>query len=97
MVWCVLRNRKFFGLKFRRQYPIDRYIVDFYNHDYKLVVEIDGDSHNGKKKYDKNRNDYLVASGYTVIRFTNEQVEENVEYIIRSLHDWISTMGYCPK
>jgi very-short-patch-repair endonuclease len=97
MVWNVLRNKNFFGLKFRRQYPVDRYIVDFYNHYYKLIIEIDGDSHNNKRKYDKNRNDYLVVSGYRVIRFTNEQVEENIEYIIRSLHDWISTMGCCPK
>ncbi len=96
MVWNVLRNNQVCGLKFRRQFPIDRYIVDFYNHDYRLIVEIDGESHNDKQKYDKNRNDYLVASGYTVIRFANEQVEENVEFIIRSLHDWISYYGLLP-
>jgi very-short-patch-repair endonuclease len=55
MLWDVIRGKKLNELKFRRQFPIGRYIVDFYNHSHKHVIEIDGKIHENKTKYDKNR------------------------------------------
>ncbi len=88
-LWSVLSCKKIFGLKFRQQHPIDRYIADFYNHDYRLVIEVDGAIHSKQKEYDKNRDDYIKASGYAVLRFTNEQVENELEMVEATIREWL--------
>ena len=84
--WQQVRNRKFYGLKIKRQIPIkykilpgiDKYfIVDFYCNQYKLIIEIDGDSHLNKMEYDGNRSDLLMTMGFKVIRISNEDVLRN--------------------
>ena len=82
-LWRVLRNRQF-AYKFRRQHPIDRFIIDFYCAEAKLLIEVDGPSHlePGQQEYDKVRTDYLEELGYKVIRFTNDEVKFNIEGVI---------------
>ncbi len=87
LLWKRLSGKKVGELKFRRQFPIGRYIVDFYNHLNKLVIEIDGKIHEQRKEYDKNRENYLKACGYKIIRFTNDEVESNIEYVIKTIID----------
>ena len=72
-VWYVLRDRKTLGLKFRRQVPIEDFIVDFYCDELKLVVELDGDVHNwpARMARDKRRDERLVKLGYKVLRISN--------------------------
>jgi len=70
-LWAHLRSRQIDGLKFRRQHPIDRFIIDFYCAEAKLCIEIDGDSHAEQAEYDQARTEYLNERGYTVMRFTN--------------------------
>jgi very-short-patch-repair endonuclease len=73
-LWNLLRNRRLDGLKFRRQHPIGRFIVDFYCHEARLIVELDGRSHDAQLDYDALRTGWLQEQGYRVVRFTNEQV-----------------------
>jgi very-short-patch-repair endonuclease len=81
-LWKHLCNRKL-KYKFRRQHPIDRFIVDFYCAEAKLLIEIDGGSHLQKEQmeYDQARTEYLEYLGYKVIRFTNDDVRYNINAI----------------
>lgn len=85
MLWDVLRGKKLNELKFRRQFPIGRYIVDFYNHPYKLVIEIDGKNHENKKEYDKNMDRYLKSCGFNVIRFSSKEIESDLPGVIKTI------------
>jgi very-short-patch-repair endonuclease len=81
-LWSAISNKKLKGLKFRRQFPIGRYIVDFYNHANRLVIEIDGSIHDSTKEYDYNRDAYLDANGYKVLHFTNFEIESYIETVV---------------
>jgi type I restriction enzyme, R subunit len=87
LVWELLRNRKFYGLKFRRQHQIGYYIVDFYCDTHKLIIELDGVIHskNENQLYDKERDDVLKSLGYRVVRFSNKSVLENLENFLKTL------------
>src|SRR5262245_3529483 len=79
-LWFELRNKKL-GIKFKRQHSIGGYITDFYCPNYKLIIELDGEIHNSKeaKKYDEIRDNYFKELGIRVLRFSNEEVEQNIE------------------
>jgi very-short-patch-repair endonuclease len=91
-LWRALRNRRLAHWKFRRQHPIDRYIVDFVTLDGKLIVEVDGATHGlaAELARDAQRTRILESLGYAVVRVTNLDVYENMdgvlEMIDRSLH-----------
>ena len=74
----VLTGRGFEGLKFTRQKPIGPFIVDFYCAELMLSVEVDGDSHQKKLRYDEERTNKLEDYGVTVIRYSNEDVLHNI-------------------
>lgn len=75
-LWTLLRNRKLKGKKFRRQHAIAGYIADFYCHESKLVIELDGNFHTAReaKEYDNMRTTKLKEMGITVLRFWNEEL-----------------------
>ena len=79
------------GLNFRRQRPIGRFIVDFYCADLKLVIEVDGESHNSAEAaaYDEARTIFLQALGLTVLRFTNHEVMQHLDRVQQVLSNWI--------
>jgi very-short-patch-repair endonuclease len=83
MLWRTLRNRHT-ASKFRRQHPIDRFIIDFYCAEAKLLIEIDGESHLllGQKEYDEARTKYLEDLGYKLIRFTNTDIRYNIHAVV---------------
>ena len=87
MLWGLLRNRKLKGKKFRRQHPIANYVADFYCHESKLVIELDGNLHKGAevKKYDKQRTAELNDLGLTVLRFWNEEVIKHPEEVLQKI------------
>jgi leucyl-tRNA synthetase len=94
ILWEVLRNRQFMDLKFRRQQPFQKYIADFYCHELKLIIELDGGIHDNQKEYDEMRTRELSGTGIEVIRFKNEEVYENIQEIlskIKSVSDKIKT------
>ena len=74
LLWERLRGSRFEGAKIRRQVPFDRFVVDFYRHAAKLVVEIDGKQHEWYADYDAGRTDVLERLGVHVLRFTNDEV-----------------------
>ena len=76
ILWSVLRGRRLAGLKFRRQELIGPYIVDFCCREHKLVVELDGMSHEDKAEYDRRRQEWLEQEGYRVIRVINADVND---------------------
>ena len=75
-LWRLIANRQLGGFKFRRQYPIDRYFVDFACREASLIVEIDGGQHAVNADYDAERTEALARAGWRVIRFWNNQVIE---------------------
>ncbi len=81
IVWSVLKGRQLEGCKFRRQYSIDIFVVDFYAPELKLAIEIDGNSHfhDGAQAYDAQREAFLSSKGTYFLRFTNQQVYNNLE------------------
>jgi very-short-patch-repair endonuclease len=81
LLWNVLRGRRLCRLKFRRQYPIPPFIVDFACIEKKLVIEIDGGYHDYVYANDLSRQARIEAEGWTVIRFSNEDVLEDVEAV----------------
>ena len=89
LLWKELRNKKLNGLKFRRQHPIDKFIVDFYCHERKLVIELDGNIHDKKvnKEYDDARTALLAGLNIFVLRFRNEQVIDNLKEVIQKISD----------
>ncbi len=87
LIWEQLRNRRFEGLKFRRQHPIERYIVDFVCLECKLIIELDGGQHSEKIKYDDYRTSCLQGKGYRVIRFWNHDVMNNLEVVLREIYE----------
>ena len=86
--WSQLKDRRTLGLKFRRQVPIDGYIVDFYCHEIRVIVEIDGGVHNrpGQAEWDAKRNERLVDLGYTVLHVTNEDVLNQPDFLFNMIH-----------
>jgi cyclase len=78
-----LRNRNL-GVKFRRQHPVDQFVLDFYCHENRLAVELDGEIHRfyDNPEYDKYRTDALSALGISVIRFTNSDVLNDVQQVL---------------
>lgn len=88
-LWQAVRNRKLGGAKFRRQHPISWFIVDFYCHEHKLVVEVDGDIHllPDLKERDEYRQEQLEALGLQVVRFTNEEVLGELTMVLHKIED----------
>jgi very-short-patch-repair endonuclease len=80
-LWFLLRNRQMAGVKFRRQFPIEKYILDFYSPEYELCIEADGGQHyedNGLQR-DNERSAILESLGVKVLRFNNREVLTNIE------------------
>jgi len=89
-LWQRIRKQNL-GVKFRRQHPINRYIADFYCHEARLIVEIDGGYHNDEDQiaYDMGRTRELEEFGIRVIRFTNEEVEMDVEDVLDRIRNFL--------
>ncbi len=87
LLWSRLRGRRLNGLKFKRQHPIGRYVADFFCHEKRLVVELDGMSHDGRRSEDASRTARLERTGLCVVRVTNDQAMRDLDavcdYLIR--------------
>jgi very-short-patch-repair endonuclease len=95
LLWKKLSDRKIFNTKFRKQHPINIFIVDFYCHEFKLVIEVDGDIHNDEivSEYDLGRTALLNKFGFKIIRFTNEQIIYNIDWVIKKIHEVITELA----
>jgi very-short-patch-repair endonuclease len=79
ILWSKLKDRRLLGCKFRRQYGIESYTVDFYSPDIKLAIELDGESHyqQGRQEFDKRRDAMIRSFGICILRILNEDIYEN--------------------
>jgi very-short-patch-repair endonuclease len=84
LLWRHLKANRLSGLGFRRQTPMGNYIADFVAHSCKLVVEVDGESHDFEERFrhDARRDEWFVSHGYRVLRFTNDDVMKNLEGVV---------------
>lgn len=91
-LWQELRGRREDGLKFRRQHPVPPYVLDFAERTLKLAIEIDGPSHfeDGASEREAVRTKYLEAKGWSVIRFTNADVVEDINAVIEAI--WLKAL-----
>jgi very-short-patch-repair endonuclease len=84
-LWCHLRAHRFMGLKFKRQKPVGHYIADFLCSERRLIVEVDGDQHAEQAAYDQQRERWLRSQGYTVLRFWNHDVMQQLEGVLEQI------------
>jgi very-short-patch-repair endonuclease len=84
-LWATLRGDQLNGASFRRQHAIGPYIADFCSIKAKLIIELDGSQHLEQEEYDAERTKYLEAQGYTVIRFWNNEVLNNLDGVILAI------------
>jgi very-short-patch-repair endonuclease len=84
-LWWCLRSHRLNGFQFRRQHPVRGYIADFYCAAAKLVVELDGESHEDRADYDERRTAALREEGLHVIRFVNTDVFENLDGVLEAI------------
>ena len=98
ILWEYLRAKKINGFKFRRQHPIERFVVDFYCHKAKLVIEIDGSIHNLEDviERDKGRAAEIEKYDLKIIRFRNEEVVNKIEYVIEEIKKQLLTPEHDP-
>jgi very-short-patch-repair endonuclease len=92
VLWDILKSRNLDGIKFRRQYSIDNYIVDFCCPSEKLIIELDGAPHGEYHKIqeDENRDKYIESLGFTVLRFENRFVFQEPEYLKNEIRKFIN-------
>ena len=89
IVWELIRNRKFRGLKFRRQHVMEGFVLDFYCPEIKFGIEVDGGIHIKRKDYDDIRQEVIESEGITIIRITNKELLERKRSILDKLNDTI--------
>jgi very-short-patch-repair endonuclease len=98
LLWECLRDRRLAGLKFRRQHAIGRYIVDFYCHEHRLIIELEGSVHDRPEQaeHDKVRKRELEAQGFRVLTFRNEEVLNDPEGVLQRILEAITPVSSSP-
>jgi len=84
-LWRRLQAKQLEGLKFRRQQPIGKYIVDFVCFEKKIIVEVDGGQHSAEIEKDKERDEWLHKQGFKVLRFWNNEVLINIQGVLEMI------------
>jgi very-short-patch-repair endonuclease len=91
LLWERLKENKLL-VRFKPQHPIDIFVADFYCHEVKLVIELDGEIHNYQKEKDEARTSELGNYDITVIRFKNSEVINDIESVIAKIKDCINEL-----
>ena len=95
-LWKSVLSRNKLGVKFKRQRPIDRFIVDFFAGEIKLIIEIDGSSHYHKPEYDLYRQNRLIELGYVFLRFPEGMVLNQLEHVVTQINHAIHCLKNPP-
>ncbi len=87
LLWIEIKSKKINDCKFRRQFGIGVYIIDYYSPEIKLAIEIDGATHykDDEIEYDRKRQSDIENLGVTFLRFTNEEVYENMSFVVEKI------------
>ena len=93
LLWKHLKSNQL-GVRFKRQHPIWLYIADFYCHELKLVIEVDGSIHNLKEvmEHDNIREEDIVSFGIKVVRFNNSEIRNQIESVVNKIRDIINEL-----
>jgi very-short-patch-repair endonuclease len=94
LLWYSLRNRQLFGLKFRRQYPVGPYILDFYCYEHRLCIELDGGQHYESTgiQYDEQRQAFLTSHSIHTQRFSNRDVLQHLEGVLLQIAEAVKPL-----
>ena len=94
VLWNQLKGKKIKGLKFRRQYSVGKYVIDFYCTEIKLAIEADGDTHNSDDEieYDRKRQSDIEIFGIRFLRIRDDDIFENIEEVIKEIEKTIVEM-----
>ena len=86
-LWYYLRAKRFFNLKFKRQVPIGKYIVDFVCKEKMFIIELDGSGHmeTNQEEHDIIRDKYLNSQGYSILRIYNNDIEKNIDLVLEKI------------
>jgi very-short-patch-repair endonuclease len=89
ILWSKLRRKQMGGHKFRRQYGVGKYSIDFYCPELRLAIEVDGESHfaDGAAEKDKERENFIIQFGIRFLRFSNTEVRENLDGVLLQIED----------
>ncbi len=93
ILWSRLKGHQLLGCKFRRQYGVGAFVIDFYSPEIKLGIELDGDTHfqEGRREYDRRRQAFIESFGIRIVRFLNVDIYDNLdgvlEAIVREIHE----------
>ena len=87
ILWSKLKGRQLLGCKFRRQYGVGAFVMDFYSTEIELAIEVDGDSHfqEGRPEYDRRRQAFIESFGIRIIRFWNGDIHENLDGVLEAI------------
>jgi len=97
LLWQELRSHKLHNLKFRRQHSINKFIVDFYCREIKLIIKVDGEIHTFQRENDLIRQEFLEELGYRVLRFKNEEIINNIEKVLEMIRSFNNTFRTPPR
>jgi adenine-specific DNA-methyltransferase len=89
--WSRVRAKRFKGLKFKRQYSLGKYIVDFICLEKKLIIELDGWQHKeeNQERYDKERTRFLEKLGFRILRFWNNEINDNLNGVFLKIEEYL--------
>jgi very-short-patch-repair endonuclease len=87
ILWKEVKANELNGLHFRRQQIVHGYFADFYCHQHELIVEVDGGIHERQQEYDADREEYLIALGLRIIRFTNDEITKDLKGVLQKIVD----------
>ena len=89
VLWQRLRSKKIAGFKFRRQHPIRYYIADFYCHEARLVIEVDGPIHDriDRREHDQQRNGVIEDFGIMILRFNNDEIKYHLVKVLKKIEE----------
>ncbi|MSQ61300.1 MAG: DUF559 domain-containing protein [Dehalococcoidia bacterium] len=93
LLWEALRGRALHGCKFRRQYPIDSFVADFCCVKARLIVDLDGGAHLGRRSADEERDRRLGLLGYRVLRISNDDVSNDISAVLARIAEALTSQG----
>jgi very-short-patch-repair endonuclease len=87
MLWSRLKGRLLLGCKFRRQYSVGSFVLDFFSAEIKLGIELDGDSHfqSGVREYDQERQQFIESFGIKIVRISNTEIYQNLDGVLEMI------------
>jgi very-short-patch-repair endonuclease len=95
LLWDRLKLNQIRGVRFRRQHPISFFIVDFYRHAARLVIELDGEIHKKQKAYDDGRSAEMEKFFLKIVRFQNEEVEKDIKKVLECIDNEVKNRMAC--